>query len=60
MEVLIIFSWQGYKGNNGKKYKGHHDKHKYYGDSHKGKKGKKGHHYGSKGHHNKGHKDKVS
>ncbi|XP_068230352.1 axoneme-associated protein mst101(2)-like isoform X2 [Palaemon carinicauda] len=49
---------KGYHDKGGKHYKGHEDKHKYYGDEHKGKKGKKGHHYGSKGHHNKGHKDK--
>nr|XP_027232463.1 serine/threonine-protein phosphatase 1 regulatory subunit 10-like [Penaeus vannamei] len=50
--------YSGYHGDHGKLYKGHDDKHKYYGDAHSGKKGGKGHHYGSKGHHNKGHKDK--
>nr|XP_027232465.1 keratin, type I cytoskeletal 9-like [Penaeus vannamei] len=50
--------YSGYHGDHGKHYKGHDDKHKYYGDAHSGKKGGKGHQYGSKGHHNKGHKDK--
>ncbi|ROT63142.1 hypothetical protein C7M84_018984 [Penaeus vannamei] len=52
--------YSGYHGDHGKLYKGHDDKHKYYGDAHSGKKGGKGHHYGSKGHHNKGHKDKEA
>ena len=50
----------GYHGKHGKKFGGHDDSHKYYGDKHEGWKGKKGHKHGSKGHHDKGHKKKVS
>ena len=44
----------------GKKHKSSKHKKKYYGDLEKSKKGKKSFKHGSKGHHKKGHKDKVN